>query len=143
MPEPNVHGETIVYRLFDVGFAIHLDQASALLSSSSPERLRPVRGEARRGFHLMGRRFSRLWADLHTRVADATEMVERVENSLKVTDDVFLARIYAGALELFRGKTWRNGIDRICCSSPLMTPSNGAPYARLPASRIALMRSMR
>ena len=46
MPEPNVHGETIVYRLFDVGYAIHLDQASALLSSSSPERLRPVRGEA-------------------------------------------------------------------------------------------------
>ena len=69
MPEPNVHGETIVYRLFDVGFAIHLDQASALLSSSSPERLRPVRGEARRGYHLMGRRFSRLLADLHTRVA--------------------------------------------------------------------------
>ena len=112
MPEPNVHGETIVYRLFDVGYAIHLDQASALLSSSSPERLRPVRGGARRGFHLMGRRFSRLLADLHTRVADATKMVERVENSLKVTDDVFLARIYAGALELFRGKTWRNGIDR-------------------------------
>ena len=69
-------------------------------------------GEARRGFHLLGRRFSRLLADLQTRVTDATELVERVENSLKVTDDVFLARIYAGALELFRGRTWRNGIDR-------------------------------
>lgn len=68
--------------------------------------------EARRGFHLLGLRYGRLLADLHTRVADATELVERVENSLKVTDDVFLARIYAGALELFRGRTWRNGIDR-------------------------------
>ena len=32
--------------------------------------------------------------------------------SLKVTDDVFLARIYAAALEIFRGGTWRRGIDR-------------------------------
>ena len=54
----------------------------------------------------------RLLAELHTRVADATEVVERVENSLKVTNDVFLARIYAAALEIFRGRTWRSGIDR-------------------------------
>ncbi|HTO89752.1 MAG TPA: hypothetical protein VMJ70_01350 [Candidatus Sulfotelmatobacter sp.] len=67
--------------------------------------------EARHGFHFMGRRYSRLLSSLQTRVADATELVERVENSLKVTDDVFLARIYAAALEIFRGRTWRSGID--------------------------------
>lgn len=68
--------------------------------------------EARRGTHLLGRRFSALLASLQTRVADSIELVERVENSLKVTDDVFLARIYAAALEIFRGRTWRSGIDR-------------------------------
>jgi hypothetical protein len=68
--------------------------------------------EARAGFHLLGRRFSGLLATLQTRVTDAIELVERVENSLKVTDDVFLARIYAAALELFRGRTWRSGIER-------------------------------
>ena len=67
---------------------------------------------ARRSFHLIGRRYSRLLATLQSRVADATELIERVENSLKVTDDVFLARIYAAALEIFRGRTWRSGIDR-------------------------------
>ena len=67
---------------------------------------------ARKGFHLLWRRFSRLLVQLQTRVADATEAVERVENSLKVTDDVFLARIYAAALEIFRGPVWRQGIDR-------------------------------
>jgi hypothetical protein len=67
---------------------------------------------ARRGFHLIGRRYSRLLARLQGRVADGTELVERVENSLKVTDDVYLARIYAAALEIFRGRTWRSGIDR-------------------------------
>ena len=74
----------------------------------------PVRAKtfAGRGFHLIGRRYSRLLAALQGRVADATELVERVENSLKVTDDVYLARIYAAALEIFRGRTWRAGIDR-------------------------------
>lgn len=67
---------------------------------------------ARKGFHLLGRRYSRLLAALQTRVADATEAVERAENALKVTDDVYLARIYAAALEIFRGTAWRRGIDQ-------------------------------
>jgi uncharacterized Rmd1/YagE family protein len=35
-----------------------------------------------------------------------------VENALKVTDDVYLARVYSASLELFRGRAWRAGIDR-------------------------------
>src|SRR5438046_773572 len=46
MPDVRLHGEAIVYRLYDVGCAIQLDQACELLASSAPERLRPVRGEA-------------------------------------------------------------------------------------------------
>src|SRR5262245_23754375 len=44
--EPRVHGEAIVYRLFDVGYAIALDRALDLLASSAPERLLPSRGKA-------------------------------------------------------------------------------------------------
>jgi hypothetical protein len=51
-------------------------------------------------------------SDLQTRVADVTETVERAENGLKVTDDVYLARVYGGALDLFRATAWRNGIER-------------------------------
>jgi hypothetical protein len=50
--------------------------------------------------------------ELQTLVADSTELVERAENALKVTDDVYLARIYSAALEIFRGRAWRSGIDR-------------------------------
>lgn len=60
----------------------------------------------------LSRRYAPLLAELQRTVADSTELVERVENALKVTDDVYLARIYASALELFRGRTWRAGIDR-------------------------------
>src|SRR5258706_3225537 len=44
---PFVRGEAILYRLFDVGYEIHLDKAFDLLASSAPERPKPVRGEAR------------------------------------------------------------------------------------------------
>ena len=41
-----VCGEAILYRLFDVGYGIQLDQVESLLAGSAPERLRPRRGEA-------------------------------------------------------------------------------------------------
>lgn len=57
-------------------------------------------------------RFRSVLSDLQTRVADVTETVERVENSLKVTNDVYLARVYAAALDLFRERAWRRGVER-------------------------------
>ena len=44
-----------------------------------------------------GRRFAALLSRLQAQVADSTELVERVENALKVTDDVYLARVYSAA----------------------------------------------
>jgi hypothetical protein len=66
---------------------------------------------AKRRPRLSGR-FRTVLSDLQTRVADITETAERVENALKVTNDVYLARIYAAALELFREQAWRRGIER-------------------------------
>jgi len=61
---------------------------------------------------LFGRRFASLLAELQSLVADTTELVERAENAFRLTDDVYLARVYSAALEIFRGRTWRAGIDR-------------------------------
>ena len=58
------------------------------------------------------RRFQSVLSDLQARVADVTETVERAENALKVIDDVYLARVYGAALELFRASAWRRGIER-------------------------------
>ncbi|MBI3789689.1 MAG: hypothetical protein HY275_02290 [Gemmatimonadetes bacterium] len=71
------------------------------------ERMDSMRGGAR-----FTRRYAPLLRDLQRTVADATELVERVENALKVTDDVFLARVYQAALDLFRERAWRAGIER-------------------------------
>ena len=73
------------------------------------DRVESVRASTR--LRLTGK-FRQVLSDLQTRVADVTETVERVENSLKVTNDVYLARVYAAALELFREQAWRRGIER-------------------------------
>jgi len=61
---------------------------------------------------LVGRRFGSVLRQLQQVMAEVIETVERAENAFKVTDDVYLARIYTTALEIFRGRAWRQGIDR-------------------------------
>jgi len=84
----------------------------ALLDAELPAMYDRVAATRARMVPLPTWRYRPLLARLQTRVADITETVERVENALKVTDDVYLARIYTTALELFRGTTWRRGIER-------------------------------
>ena len=58
---------------------------------------------ARRATSLFApRRYVNLARSLYTLVAEVTELTEKVENALQVTGDVYLARVYAAALDLFR-----------------------------------------
>jgi hypothetical protein len=68
--------------------------------------------EERRRVPAVTRRYRPLLAEMQTRVADITEIVERAENGFKVVNDVYLARVYVAALEVFREQAWRRGIDR-------------------------------
>ncbi len=58
------------------------------------------------------RRYRYLARDIQTLVAEVTEITERIDNAIKVTEDVYLARIYASALELFRVPSWVTAVDR-------------------------------
>ena len=69
--------------------------------------------DTRRALRGLGRRrYAALAAELHRLVAEVTEITERVDNALKVTEDVYLARVYGTALELFRVRTWGAAVDR-------------------------------
>jgi len=110
--EPVRHDTDVQYVLeFANAQLLELRWYDAVLDAELPA-IQTLLIHARQGFHLFGRRYSRLLERLQRRVADSVELVERVENSLKVTDDVFLARVYARALEEFRERVWRSGIDR-------------------------------
>ena len=84
----------------------------ALLDAELPAMYDRIAAARERRHPLPTRRFQSVLSELQTRVADVTETVERAENGLKVTDDVYLARVYGAALDLFRATAWRSGIER-------------------------------
>ena len=61
---------------------------------------------------LSSHRFAGLARRLYTLVAEVTELTEKVDNALQVTEDVYLARIYTAALDLFRVRTVSAAVDR-------------------------------
>ena len=68
---------------------------------------------ARRGVGLFSaRRYATLARRLYGLVAEVTELTEKADNALQVTEDVYLARIYAAALDLFRVRTVGAAVDR-------------------------------
>jgi hypothetical protein len=68
---------------------------------------------ARRTRSLFGaKRFADLARRLYTLVAEVTELTEKVDNALQVTEDVYLARIYSAALELFRVRLVSAAVER-------------------------------
>lgn len=66
----------------------------------------------RRRTPLLHRRYARAANEMRALVAEITLITEKVDNALKVTEDVYLARVYTSALELFRFRFWAASIDR-------------------------------
>jgi hypothetical protein len=111
--EPRADDRDVEYILeFANAQLLELRFYDAVLDAELPAMYDRIAMARRRISALPTWRYRPLLARLQTRVADVTETVERVDNALKVTDDVYLARIYAAALELFRGTAWRRGIER-------------------------------
>lgn len=76
-----------------------------LLDEELPRMYEMVR-KARRPLNLLAsRRFADLARRLYTLVAEVTELTEKAENVLRVTEDVYLARVYLAALGIFRVPT--------------------------------------
>jgi hypothetical protein len=76
-------------------------------------RMHELAQAARRRTHfLASRRYARLAGRLYALVAEVTELAERVDNALQVTEDVYLARVYAAAMNLFRVPNVSAAVDR-------------------------------
>ena len=91
---------------------LELRYYDAVLDAELPKLYDQIAAARKRRRRVFGAGYAHLLGKMQTLVAEITELVERAENALKVTDDVYLARIYSAALELYRGRVWRTGIDR-------------------------------
>jgi hypothetical protein len=83
-----------------------------LLDAELPRMYDLVENARRATSWLASRRFAELARGLYALVAEVTELTERVDNALQVTEDVYLARIYAAALDLFRVRLVSAAVDR-------------------------------
>jgi hypothetical protein len=83
-----------------------------MLDEELPRMRALVEAARNRTSMLAARRYSRLAQRLHTLVGEVSELTERVDNALQVTEDVYLARVYAASMELFRVGSVSAAVDR-------------------------------
>ncbi len=58
------------------------------------------------------RQYHRIMSRLMETQAEISDIVEKVDNLIKVTEDIYYARVYAAALHVLRISQWRNGVNR-------------------------------
>lgn len=58
------------------------------------------------------KKYERLAAKVMKTITELTDITEKIDTSLKVTEDVYYAKIYMAALRLFRVKEWEGGIKK-------------------------------
>jgi hypothetical protein len=107
-------GDTGVADVIEVANAqlVEFRYYDELLDAELPHMNRRVQEARRAGWVLAARRFADLARRLYTLVADVSVLTEKVDNALQVTEDVYLARVYAAALELFRVPKLSAAVDR-------------------------------
>ena len=73
-----------------------------------------IRGEVERAGNagLFTRRYTRLMRRTAALLVDMSEMVDRVENAVKIVGDFYLARLYQAALGRFRLPAWQESVLR-------------------------------
>jgi hypothetical protein len=130
-------GETDVADVIEVANAQFLQMRyyDELLDAELPRMYDLVEATTRR-VTVGPRRFAGLARRLYTLVAEVTELTEKVDNALQVTEDVYLARVYAAALELFRVKSLSDAVDR---KLAIIRDTYAALYDEAASSRAGLM----
>ena len=130
-------GDTDVADVIEVANAQFLEMRyyDELLDAELP-RMYDLVEQATRRLSRGPRRFAGLARRLYTLVAEVTELTEKVDNALQVTEDVYLARVYAAALDLFRVKAVSAAVDR---KLSIIRDTYAALYDEAASSRAGLM----
>jgi hypothetical protein len=131
-------GDSDVMDVLDVANAQLLEMRyyDQLLDAELPKMYDSVQAMRRARPLLGSRRFANLARRFYTLVAEVTELREKVDNALQVTEDVYLARIYTAAHELFRVGSVNAAVER---KLAIIRDTYTALYDEASAARSALM----
>jgi hypothetical protein len=61
---------------------------------------------------LFARRSQRLVTEVHQLTAKTSRLIEQATNALRITDDIYLARIYRAVLDVMNEPAWRQSVER-------------------------------
>lgn len=131
-------GETDVADVIELANAQLLEMRTydELLNAELPRMRALTDAERPRIGAFAGRRYARLARNLRALVAEITELTERVDNALQVTEDVYLARVYSAAIELLRVPRFGDAVDR---KLAIIRDTYGAFQSEAESSRAELM----
>jgi hypothetical protein len=87
----------------------HYDRQLVLLMERMYDDIEDAERQSR--FRRM-RRYHTLMNQIMERYADISETIEKVNNLIKVTEDVYYAKVYATALTVFRSGQWSESVTR-------------------------------
>jgi len=131
-------GDSDVTDVLEVANAqlLELRYYDELLDAELPQVYDQVEGARRVAALFAARHFAHLARRLYTLVAEVTELTEKVDNALQVTEDVYLARVYADALNLFRVPSVAAAVDR---KLAIIRDTYAALYAEASSRRAELL----
>jgi hypothetical protein len=66
----------------------------------------------RKSFYIRLRQYHRIMSRLMQDQAEISDIIEKVDNLIKITEDIYYARVYATALHVLRISLWRDGVNR-------------------------------
>jgi len=61
---------------------------------------------------LFARRSQRVVTELHQLAAKTSRLIGQATNALRITDDIYLARIYRAVLDVMNEPAWRQSVER-------------------------------
>jgi hypothetical protein len=134
-------GDSDVVDVLDIANAQLLEMRyyQRLLDAELPRMYDSVEA-MRRTSRLFGtQRFANLARRLYTLVGEVTELREKLDNALQITEGVYLARVYAAALDLFRVPEVSAAVDRKLAT---IRDTYAALYDEASAARGALMEAV-
>ncbi len=109
-PDPTDHDVEVLIEFANAQL-LELEVYDALLESRLPQldaRAAAMGG----GGALFARRSQRIVTELHQLTAKTSRLIEHATNALRITDDIYLARIYRAALDVMSEPAWRQSVER-------------------------------
>jgi hypothetical protein len=110
--DPDGDDEDVEYLLeFANAQLLELQVYDGVLDAQAPPLEDAVRG-SRRPRRPLGRHYHDLQMRMFELSSRTERLIQQADNALTITDDVYLARVYRGALDVMLEPAWRRSIDR-------------------------------